>query len=318
MRCIRPIRAGYTAAGSVTYSSKLISKELVTFEFECRKCLPCRLNAAREKSVRAYHEAQMHEESIFLTLTYDNEHLKSPWLQYIDFQLFMKSLREKVTRGITDKETKERLAIRYYVTGEYGEENKRPHWHAIIFNYRPKDAEEKYKTDRGEQVWKSKEIRDLWKKGDIEFGSVTIDSASYVTRYAAKKLVHGRDQEHRFHPIHKPSTGRAIGRTWIEKHYQHVFSNGFIVLPNGSTTKIPRYYEDWYRKNHFDSWLKYVSTIKQETIKKAQAIARKEELEYLSAIGNYNGRAKYPLTRAKVKETVLKQKFKRLQERLKL
>ena len=30
------------------------------------------------------------------------------------------------------------------VTGEYGEKNKRPHWHVILFNYRPKDATYKY------------------------------------------------------------------------------------------------------------------------------------------------------------------------------
>ena len=37
-----------------------------------------------------------HENNIFLTLTYDNDHLTSNKLVYLDFQLFMKSLREKV------------------------------------------------------------------------------------------------------------------------------------------------------------------------------------------------------------------------------
>ena len=48
------------------------------------------------------------------------------------------------------------------VTGEYGEKNKRPHWHVILFNYRPKDATYKYTTDQGEKVYDSQEIQQLW------------------------------------------------------------------------------------------------------------------------------------------------------------
>ena len=130
-------------------------KSTVGFEFECRKCLPCRLNIAREKAIRCIHEARTHENNIFLTLTYDNDHLTSNKLVYLDFQLFMKSLREKVTRGITDPELKKQLYIPFMVTGEYGEKNKRPHWHVILFNYRSKDATYKYTTDQGEKVYDS-------------------------------------------------------------------------------------------------------------------------------------------------------------------
>ena len=139
MQCLRPIKAGYNKAGEITFSQKTLSKELEAFEFECRKCLPCRLNIAREKAVRTYHESKIFEDNIFLTLTYNEENLKSTKLQYIDFQLFMKSLRESITRDIKDEDTKEKLRISFMVTGEYGEKNKRPHWHAIIFNYKPKD-----------------------------------------------------------------------------------------------------------------------------------------------------------------------------------
>ena len=67
----------------------------------------------------------------------------------------------------------------YYI-GEFGEKNKRPHWHVILLNYRPKDATYKYTTDKGEKVYDSQEIQQLWKKGQIEFGSVTLDSAGYA------------------------------------------------------------------------------------------------------------------------------------------
>lgn len=319
MHCIRPIKAGFTTSGDITFSNKKADKTQVGFEFECRKCLPCRLNLAREKAIRSYHESKMHKNSIFLTLTYNEESLKSPKLQYIDFQLFMKSLREKITRGITDKELKDSLKISYMVTGEYGELNKRPHWHAIIFNYSPEDSKYKYTTDRGEHVYTSQTLSTLWNRGNIEFGTVTLESAGYVARYAAKKLTHGKDHEHDYHPIHKTSSKRALGRSWIEKYYEHTFNHGFVVLPNGQKSKIPRYYTDWLKKNKPDKYVEYISNKRQEIIEKASLDSRKERLNYISECMTYRGDgAPRPLTRSKIEEIILKQKFKKLQERLKL
>lgn len=318
MQCINPIPAGFTASGSLTFKKSEASREIEGFKLECRKCLPCRLNLAREKAIRVYHESKTHLDSIFLTLTYDEEHLVSPVLQYRDFQLFMKKLREHVTRDVTDPELKKELAISYMVTGEYGEKNKRPHWHAIIFNYRPKDEKKDRETSLGHEVYKSEFLRSLWGKGAIEYGSVTLESANYVARYAAKKLVHGNDEDHEYHPIHKTSSRRAIGRSWIEKHWKHTFAHGFVVLPNGSTTKIPRYYVDWLKKHRPTEWETYVTTKRLELQTAAQTKARKEELEYLSDLCNQRHERPRPIEKNKVRLTILRQKFKILQEKLKL
>lgn len=341
MKCIRPLKASLDLEGNIIFTSKKAERGLQAFEFECRKCLPCRLNGAREKAIRAIHEAKIHEDNIFLTLTYDDEHLRSPKLQYSDFQSFMKRLRSSISRE-RNKQNKKKwnikamrelskedrrkfyreVGISFMVTGEYGELNKRPHWHALIFNYRPPDAEYKYSTDRGDKVWTSKIIDNLWKHGATEFGTITIDSAGYVARYAAKKLVHGKDDEHDFHPIHKVSTrGGGIGKKWIEKYWQHTFENGFVVLPTGEKARIPRYYEDWFKKTYPEKYVKYLTGIKSEVSKKAEAKARKEEMDYLAELFSRqekNWNAPRALTRAQVQETILKGKFKRLQERLKL
>lgn len=204
------------------------------------------------------------------------------------------------------------------VTGEYGEKTKRPHWHALLFNYRPKDSIYKYSTDAGEKVYESEELAKIWKKGNLEYGSVTIDSAGYVARYASKKLVHGKDQEHDYHPIHKTSARRGIGRSWIEKYFRHTFENGFVVLPNGQTSKIPRYYVDWCKKNEPKMYYYYISEVLPNIKKKAELKARKEEMEFLSNVINYKGDGAYPQQRSTVKQTILKSKFKKLQEHLKL
>lgn len=319
MNCISPIKASFDRSGEITHRSRLAEKGLEPFAFPCRKCLPCRLNISREKAVRCVHEAKMHEDNIFLTLTYNEENLESPYLQYYDFQRFMNTLRKNVTRDVTCPDLKKKLFIPYMVTGEYGEKNKRPHWHAILFNYRPKDQKYKYTTDLGEKVYESAELTRLWGKGNIEYGSVTMDSAGYVARYAAKKLVHGQDQEHLYHPIHKTSSKRAIGRSWIEKYCKHTFENGFIVLPNGQESKIPRYYVDWCKEHHPELYKHYITKVRPKIQAQAEAKARKEELEFLTQHLSYKGgRGAYPKSKTKVKETILKRKFKRLQENLKL
>lgn len=318
MQCINKIKAGFTKSGDLTFSPRKADKGTVGFELECRKCLPCRLNIAREKAIRAVKEAEMHKENIFLTLTYSEENLKSPKLQYLDFQLFMKSLRELHTRNITDPDLKKEMAISYMVTGEYGEKNKRPHWHAIIFNYRPSDQLPFRKSERGDQVYTSKTLSDLWGKGLIEYGDVTMDSAGYTARYAAKKLVHGQDSDHDYHPIHKTSSKHAIGKKWIEKHYKSVFDLGYVRLPNGAKTKIPRYFTDWLKKNHPDEWRNYVTTKRLELQETAQKKNREEEITYLTDLINRPQGWPLPMPRSKVKLTILKQKFKSLQEKLKL
>lgn len=322
MQCIRPINAGFDRTGNIVYKQQLADPGQVPFAFNCRKCLPCRLNQAREKGVRSWHEAQMHPNSMFLTLTYDDKKHKATGtrLNYLHFQEFMKSLREKKTRGITDKSLREKLKISYMVTGEYGELNKRPHWHALIFNHWPSDTEYLRTSERGDTLYWSDEIDSLWSKGDHDFGTVTLDSASYVARYAAKKLVHGQDQSHDYHPLHKTSSKNAIGRSWIEKHKTHTFQNGFVVLPNGMTSKIPRYYIDWCKANDPDLYNYYVSFVQPKIIQAATDQQEKEEMEFFQSLWerNSNGPIKTPLTRSKVKLTILESKFKRLQELLKL
>lgn len=302
MQCIRPLLANYNSEFSgITFSIKNATRETVGFQLPCRKCLPCRLNQAREKAIRCYHESKMHEDNIFLTLTYNEENLKSPKLQYEDFQLFMKRLR---------RQNEQKIPL--MVTGEYGEIRKRPHFHALIFNYRPEDQKFKYTSDRGDRVYTSETISDLWQKGNIEYGDITMDSANYVARYAAKKLVHGNDQDHDFHPIHKTSSKYGIGRSWIEKYYQHPLENGFVLLPNGEKSKIPRYYVDWAKKHQPQLWSYYVTEVQPKIQKLAEEQSQKEIEEFLAnpSLGK--------LKRSKVKEIILQSKFKQLQEKLKL
>lgn len=317
MQCINPLSASLKPDGTINFDKKQYDQKTDTLKFPCRKCLPCRLNNGREKAIRAFHETQMHEDNIFLTLTYSDENLKSPRLIYEDFQKFMKDLRNHIYYSDPTKK------INRMVTGEYGDKNKRPHWHAIIFNWSPPDKTYHTTTDRGDYVYTSELIDSLWKKNDPKncpslFGDVTMDSASYVARYAAKKLVHGKDDEHNYNPIHKTPNKRGMGKSWIEKYHEHTFQNGFVVLPNGELSKIPRYYVEWCKNHKPDLYNYYDTKVLPKIIETVKEKTEKEDQEYLNNFLTGPGVINRPLTRSKVKETILQRKFKKLQEMTKL
>ena len=133
------------------------------------------------------HEAQMHENNCFITLTINPEELekrKNKWsLDHREFQLFMKRLRKKYGE------------VRFYMCGEYGEENKRPHYHACLFGVEFEDKE-LHRVRRGIPLYKSETLNKLWKLGFCTIGDVTFESAAYVARYIMKKVTGEKAEEH--------------------------------------------------------------------------------------------------------------------------
>jgi len=223
----------------------------------------------------------------------------------------MKALRNDVGYRPEDR-------ISVMVTGEYGDKKKRPHWHAILFNFRPGDEKSLRTTGRDEQVFHSPWLFDLWGKGNIEYGSVSMDSAGYVARYAAKKLVHGRDDEHDFRPIHHTSSKIPIGRPWIEKNWRHTFENGFVVV-NGSKHGIPRYYEDWLKKNRPDEFLRYISDVRPKAQKLALLAREKDDLIFRNNLKESDRHwSPLPQTRNEVKDEIQFHKHEAILKGLKL
>lgn len=310
MRCTFPRTVGFQDDGkTISWSQKNFSKEFATFQLPCGKCIECRLEYARQWAIRCVHESQMHPDNSFVTLTYSDENLKSPKLKYEDFQLFMKRLRFTYPNN----------TISYFVTGEYGEKTKRPHWHAIIFGYSPKDSTLKYTSARGDKVYESESLTKTWGHGIAEFGSVTFQSAGYCARYAAKKLVHGSDQEHDFHPISKKSSKHAIGKKWLEKNWQDIFNYGECILPDGTSSSIPRYYEKWMKEHHPQEWLTYLENVKLKKITRAQQKAEKEVNDYQFDViqRNFTHRLN-PITPNQRRRKLSEARFKTLQNNLKL
>ena len=109
------------------------------------------------------HEAQLHEHSCFVTLTYDEAHLPAGLsLDHRHFQLFMKRFREHALPA----------KIRFYMCGEYGDINGRPHYHALVFGHFPVDRVFFRTSGAGSKCYTSKSLDALWGYGSVFVGDV--------------------------------------------------------------------------------------------------------------------------------------------------
>lgn len=187
--------------------------------------------------------------SSFVTLTYDDEFLPpAGTLVKRDLQLFMKRLRKAKGSG-----------IRFYASGEYGDVNGRPHYHLLLFNCGFSDRIFLRENRRGERLYTSPSLRDLWPYGFNVIGDVTFDSAAYVARYVMKK-VDGKKREAGHYQVYDEDglihervpefavmsrggrTGKGIGYSYYLKYGEEIRNHDSVVI-EGREVKPPRFYD---------------------------------------------------------------------------
>lgn len=283
MACNTPIVAwhrGYYDDGKPCISYSPISDGRPIL-MDCGSCIGCRLKKSKEWAVRCMKELEDYADACFVTLTYNDNCLPyafnptlyerieidgyevntdyplvEPTLYRKDVIAFNKRLRTKLSRmGFDGK-------IKVFYAGEYGDESHRPHYHLLIFGFKPSDLVEYKKNKFGQQLYTSdflsslwyrkspnfdKSIRRKWKHvpcGFVVVGDVTFTSISYVTRYLLKKQ---STIENNLHSYCKEFLGvsNGIGLNWLENNYKTVFANGHINYVQNNEVKhctIPRYY----------------------------------------------------------------------------
>lgn len=213
----------------------------------CGKCLHCRLEYARNWAIRCMHEAMMHEDNCFITLTYTDSNLphygliEYPTVKLEDLQKFMKRYRNYL-----DKEYKKNKKIKYFACGEYGEKHERPHYHVCIFGHDFEDKERCEKSVSGCVQYDSKILTDIWKLGMTKVGELNFESAGYVARYQLKKHVYEKPEEwynHREKEFLVMSRKEGIGLKFLEKYENDVFNNDAIITRKGLTGRPPKYYD---------------------------------------------------------------------------
>lgn len=252
MSCYHPI-AGFRTPHGVVFSELRRHDILGSIELPCGQCIGCRMRRASDWSLRVMHEASLHKENCFVTLTYGRD--KCPVdgsLLHEDFQKFMKRLRKRVGR------------VRFYMCGEYGPLNQRPHYHACLFGVSFSEGRVPMgKSASGQLFFQSKLLDELWSYGRCSVQDLTPETASYCARYIMKKAL-GVDSKMAYSDVcedgvisfRRPeyaamSLKPGIGAGWFEKYARDVFPHDFVVQ-DGVKRQVPKYYDKLIKRAKYD------------------------------------------------------------------
>lgn len=189
----------------------------------CGKCEGCRARQRQDWAIRMAHESQSWDRNSFLTLTYDEEHCPEKINKH-DIQTFLKRLRKHSDRK-----------IRYYITGEYGERTRRPHYHAIIFNEDFLGGA----YDISDKLYGNKWLDSIWKNGTTTIAPFSFATAMYTAGYCAKKI---SDPD----TFALQSRNPPIGREWVKANHDNIRRNKNVVI-SGQEFTIPLVYMNWLR-----------------------------------------------------------------------
>lgn len=252
----RPVFISEWQGGKYDYSVPLRVPYLARpclseYHLPCGKCEGCLMDRMQQWVFRALCELDEHENSFFLTLTVDDNHIDAIFpgkrLQYRPFQLFLKRLRRLLG------------PFRFMMCGEYGSHTLRPHYHVIVFGAVPPDLELLYTdSDKGYSVYTSSLVGGCWSDplDGSSYGYHTISQANeatirYLVGYVLKKVPESMGG---FRPFLRVSSRPALGLSFFRKYYLGLYSedykgdfpNSFVFLGK-KHLKLPRYFDKRFK-----------------------------------------------------------------------
>jgi len=182
------------------------------------------------------HEAAYHADSLFITLTYDDESLPdNDDLEKEELQRFFKRVRKRLGAR----------RIKYYACGEYGERYGRPHYHAAIFGLAPCGrCPSCNRGERGGGAPRESEgdcevLVSSWPHGFVHVDSLNAASARYIAGYIEKALftpaLMGRAR-----PFSLMSKG--LGKRYALENFERLMIHGGDTVM-GKPVGLPKYYQ---------------------------------------------------------------------------
>lgn len=285
-RCFDPVwpRVGFRHDPLAPVTESFIcapddSRAFATYPFKlipCGRCDGCKLSYSKQWANRCLMELESHDSAFFVTLTYNDQFVpisyytdengvayESLTLRKRDFQLFIKRLRQAFPDD----------RIRFFASGEYGDNTFRPHYHAILFGLHLDDLVESGGSPEGFTYYYSPRFQRCWSQqvdllGDRsktapyqEMGyalvaPVTWETCAYVARYTMKKL---RGNQRFFYqefslepPFSLMSLKPGIGAQYLKDHpdiYDYSYIN-LITEKGGKKVPHPRYLDRLFEVEH--------------------------------------------------------------------
>lgn len=256
MTCYTPMTAYQDSMGGKLQFTSTRPPNARQLHIACGQCYGCKMERSRQMAIRCMHEASLHKRNSFITLTYDNEHLPYRGQLVRDhWQRFIKRLRKKYGPQ----------SARYYMCGEYGKLNARPHFHACLFGHDWDDKTPYSTNETGDVLYTSESLEKLWGSGLCTTAEVTFNSAAYVTRYCMDKRTGPIADEwykrwdelgtyHLEPEFGQPSLKPGLGKHWFDKYSADVYTTDNVIT-NGHKSRPPSYYDELYKRldpDHMD------------------------------------------------------------------
>lgn len=268
MACFNPTFAWKTHAihpktGKPVYSTKPTDaiNTLDPVTWPCGKCIGCHARRAQEWGIRGMHEAQMHEENSFLTLTYNPHHLPSDGnLNPDHLRDFIKRMRERI----------EPTKVKYLACGEYGPHGGRPHYHTCIYGYQFPDLEQSGVSPKGKAIYRSKLLKQLWPFGRHTVQDANYQTACYVAKYTHKYNMQNRAKlkipDDKVEEFSRQSNG--LGLDFFNRFTSDMYPCDEVCIKGDNgiyKVKPPRYYDKKYEELHPEQFAR----IKRKRVQKA-------------------------------------------------
>ena len=245
---------------------------LPLLKLPCGQCIGCRLEYSREWADRCTMETitTPANQSWFVTLTYDDDHLPSPGedniiggtpypgtLRFDDHQKWLKRFRQDLLRKHGD------IHPRHYTAGEYGTIGLRPHYHTMLYNVPLHDFDGDlvaYKRNKfGDMLYTSKILTDTWQQGYVVVAPASWRTAAYTARYVLKKR-RGKDSKQWYTDLGvtpestRSSNRPGIASAYYNEHWEELYygKSQKIILPaidgHANITTPPRFFDEKFRK----------------------------------------------------------------------
>jgi hypothetical protein len=242
MACEAPVEAWRPSRGGpLSFKPPKDGHHWTPIQVPCGTCILCRQEQSRQWAVRIAHEASLHDQNSFLTLTYRDDQLPQRGsLDYSHLQKFFKRVR------------KAGYQFRYYAVGEYGDTTHRPHYHVCMFG-QAWTHRRIIIREKPHLLWTSLHLEELWGLGQVTIGELNYATASYTAGYIHKKLnkkqtyVVPDEKTGELLPIGQPralmSRRPGIGHDWYQSWKKYTYDHDHVVL-GGSPGKPPKYYDN--------------------------------------------------------------------------
>lgn len=257
----------------------------------CHKCAGCAASWSQQWTARCMLESRRFKLNSYITLTYNDDFLpEDSLLQYEDFQKFIKRLRKKVS-------SRNEISPRYFMCGEYGTKNHRPHYHSLLFGYFPSDAKLWYWTNgkikkpnhfKGAYpVYLSKELQDLWSLYQKENGEEVLKPIGHVllceVNYASIKYVANYQLKwkpefysYNINPFNHQSTRPALARTYYDENFLSIIANESLPSGLGLRVKRIKYFDNLLQRDYPE----YYIPLQEELVARAKAVVYDTTLPY--------------------------------------